>query len=320
MAPSPGWPLRYLDVTRQTVQFIPEHAVVDVYRFEALVSAASTQPDELPASPSASASVRLAQLNEAVSLYRGELLAGFSLPDALAFDEWLLLRREMLHQRALVALRALATEYEAQGDYQQAHAIANRWLALDLYREDPYRLIMRLLAVLGDPEQALRQFDQMRQRFLEELDVAPSQEMTALASQIAAGEFDKQQRGRGSAGQRGQDRVLHGATPPDRHPRVVAAPYGASSRLDLSEVPQFGPFFGRVDERRKIVEWLLYDGCRVVAILGMGGMGKTTLAARCVQELAGDPNSTNFDVILWRSLLNAPPLAELLPPLLRDSL
>ena len=110
--------------------------------------------------------------------------------------------------------------------------------------------------------------------------------------------------------------MLHGATPPDRHPRVVAAPYGASSRLDLSEVPQFGPFFGRVYERRKIVEWLLYDGCRVVAILGMGGMGKTTLAARCVQELAGDPNSTNFDVILWRSLLNAPPLAELLPPLL----
>ena len=54
----------------------------------------------------------------------------------------------------------------------------------------------------------------------------------------------------------------------------------------------------------------------------MGGMGKTSLAAQCVRDLVADADSDQvvryeFDVVLWRSLRNAPPLAELLPPLLQ---
>ncbi len=69
-------------------------------------------------------------------------------------------------------------------------------------------------------------------------------------------------------------------------------------------------------ERQQIAEWVLHHRCRLIAILGIGGMGKTSLAAQCVRELANGAEGSRFDAILWRSLLNAPPLEELLPPLL----
>ena len=53
-----------------------------------------------------------------------------------------------------------------------------------------------------------------------------------------------------------------------------------------------------------------------MAILGIGGMGKTALIAQSVREMAASEESP-FEALFWRSLLNAPPPAELLPPMLQ---
>ncbi len=84
-------------------------------------------------------------------------------------------------------------------------------------------------------------------------------------------------------------------------------------------------FYGREPELQQLAQWMVTDRCRLVAILGMGGMGKTTLAIELLRELPmamltggdGDWQSDGFSYILWRSLLNAPPLKELLPELIR---
>src|SRR5437764_1452174 len=47
--------------------------------------------------------------------------------------------------------------------------------------------------------------------------------------------------------------------------------------------------------------------CRLIALMGMGGVGKTALAATAVQAVAA-----HFEIVIWRSLLNAPPLDEIL--------
>ena len=71
----------------------------------------------------------------------------------------------------------------------------------------------------------------------------------------------------------------------------------AARRQDLTEAPQIVSFFGRSGELRTLQYWLLSDRCHIVALLGIGGVGKTTLAARVVREMASE-----FDAVYWRSL------------------
>jgi WD40 repeat protein/transcriptional regulator with XRE-family HTH domain len=78
-------------------------------------------------------------------------------------------------------------------------------------------------------------------------------------------------------------------------------------RADWGEAPQFGNFYGRNRELAELKKWIVNDRCRIVAVLGMGGIGKTTLSA----ELAGQLQDT-FEYVFWRSLQNASPLDQIL--------
>jgi WD40 repeat protein len=95
------------------------------------------------------------------------------------------------------------------------------------------------------------------------------------------------------------------------------------SGIDWGEAMDVSAFYGRELERRQIQQWILTDRCRLVAILGMGGMGKTTISIELLRQFQAAANSQaatdsdGFDRIIWRSLLNAPPLKELLPELIR---
>jgi WD40 repeat protein len=76
-----------------------------------------------------------------------------------------------------------------------------------------------------------------------------------------------------------------------------------------ADVPNF---YGRDSEMATLSRWVGADRCRLISILGMGGIGKSALAIRLAQTM-----QTQFDALIWRSLKSAPPLNELLSGLLK---
>src|SRR6266852_2245032 len=89
-------------------------------------------------------------------------------------------------------------------------------------------------------------------------------------------------------------------------PAPSAADVGGVERLqDWGEAPDVIGFVGRAEELAIIREWVLEERCRLAAVLGMGGIGKTALVSR----VAGDA-APSFQRVYWRSLRDALPAGE----------
>ncbi|MBD3885758.1 hypothetical protein IFO70_29020 [Phormidium tenue FACHB-886] len=71
-------------------------------------------------------------------------------------------------------------------------------------------------------------------------------------------------------------------------------------------------FYGRETELTQLWQWVISDRCRIVALLGIGGIGKSTIAVKTALQMQAE-----FEIVVWRSLANAPPLDELLSSLLK---
>ncbi len=78
-------------------------------------------------------------------------------------------------------------------------------------------------------------------------------------------------------------------------------------REDWGEAPHIENFYGRDKERVGLERWIVNDDCQVVTVLGMGGVGKTALSKRVVEQV-----KDTYEYIFWRSLYNAPTLKHIL--------
>lgn len=78
----------------------------------------------------------------------------------------------------------------------------------------------------------------------------------------------------------------------------------------IDEAPAARVFYGRTAELTKLQQWIVKDKCQLIGLVGMGGVGKSCLAAKLVQQI-----QNNFDYVIWRSLRYAPTLPEFLAEL-----
>lgn len=81
---------------------------------------------------------------------------------------------------------------------------------------------------------------------------------------------------------------------------------------DWGEAPNIQTFYGRTEELAKLEQWIVRDRCHLLAICGMGGIGKTALAVKLVENI-----QSQFDYFIWRSLRGAQPTAQLISDLLQ---
>ena len=104
----------------------------------------------------------------------------------------------------------------------------------------------------------------------------------------------------------------YGVRAPQPAQRVQAAVPYAQQRIDWGEAFDVTTFYGRKAELAQLKDWVLKDRCRLIALLGIGGMGKSTLAITLMHQVA-----VQFDAVVFRSLRDAPICEDLIADLLQ---
>lgn len=198
-------------------------------------------------------------LERAVGLYRSDLMAGFSLRDSAAFDDWQFFHTDTLRRQLAGYLETLVEAERAQGRFAQAITYARRRLSLDPLHEPAHRLLMQLYVWAGERGAALRQYQECARILETELGVKPLEETSRLYQEIKKNRQPPQPSGA-----------------PESQPTAPAAvkPVGVSAL----------PLVGRASELAEMQQRFTHLEGRsfLLALEGEAGIGKTRLAEELV--------------------------------------
>lgn len=231
----------------------------------------------------------LAILQELLNLYTGDFLAGFYVQDAMTFERWMLAQRRHFHDAMVYGLQLATEEHLALEDYEAGLALNQYLLTLEPWREEAHRQRMLLLAASGQRSAALMQYELCCQILEEELDAPPMNETTSLYTQIKSGLWFVERKG---ADNFNNQRIAIRAYPQTgtQHRTAVAnsstgkTAVNRQGAIDIGAMSAPSYLIGRRKELTALRSWLDNDRCRLAAILGLGGQGKSALVAWFVQE------------------------------------
>jgi predicted ATPase/DNA-binding SARP family transcriptional activator/Tfp pilus assembly protein PilF len=230
----------------------------------------------------------LTPLIEAVNLYRGDFLTGFSLGNCPIFDDWQFFLTEDLQREMTGALEKLVHFLSSQNQHESAIAYARRWLSFDPLHEPAHRQLMQLYAGTGQRNAAIRQYQECERILEEELGVPPLEETTQLFKFIQdqpAGPVEV--RPQAAIGEPIRSKTLTIQEAP-AIAEPILEPIMAPSGVGLQNFPlPSTPFIGREDELENVLERLRDPACKLLTLLGPGGMGKTRLGIQAARNFNG---------------------------------
>ena len=245
-----------LDIDRETIALQEKNVRVDVLEFRALVQQNTFQA-----------------LTRAAEMYQGDFLAGFTLRDSPAFDEWQFFESESLRKQLATVLEQLTAHHSARSEHKHAIEYARRWLALDPLHEPAHRALMLLYVRQGQRAAALRQYHECVRQLEQELGVAPLLETTELFRSIQENRLPST-----------DERLATVADLPSENQKLVA------SKVEPSKIESEYPLVGRTRELEMLLsayKKIRTDG-RLLVLEGEAGIGKTRLAEEFLQHIARD--------------------------------
>lgn len=235
----------YLTISRQSIAIANTEAIFfDVWAFERLIQSAN-KLNSRPSSPRKLSEV----LSEAIALYKGGFLLNLKADNAPELESWLFFERDRLQQVMIDGLSLAMTVAHKRKQYPIAIDYGRKLIALDPYHEKSYRLMMTCYASLNNRTGALQLYDQLATLLADELDVEPETETQDLYKSIKLGRFNV---------------PMPNATITSAMPAVV------------------GQYVADEATVNAVMTKLDDPDCRMVTVLGIGGVGKTKL----VQHIA----------------------------------
>jgi predicted ATPase/DNA-binding SARP family transcriptional activator len=241
-----------LRVDRESVELAPDIEIwLDTVEFQGQLAECRTHDHP----PDSICDDCLSPLTKAVELFGDNFMAGFTLRDTPGFDEWQFFQREELRSDLAGALERLIYKYSVDGKFASAIQYSRRWLEMDQINESAHLILMRLYAWSDQRTAALRQYGECQRILKEELDVSPCEDITNLHQMIKR----------------------KGLLPSPESCFPMAISTKTPSRRNNLPI-QITPFVGRETALVEVAERLQDPTCRLLTIIGSGGIGKTRLA------------------------------------------
>ena len=228
------------------------------------------------------------RLTQAVACYSADFMSGFSITGSRQFEDWQFFQSENLRQVLSETLEQLIQWHGELSEFEPAIAYGRRWVALDPLHEPAHRQLMSLYAHSGQQSAALRQYQECVQRLHNTLGIDPDADTTSLYEAIRTRKFS------------------------DLLPGGSIRPAPSSGRNVVSEIPNNLPasnevITGREGELKWIISCLRDDAdCRLLTLVGPGGIGKTRLAIEAALRLAEDGACPFCEGIYFMSLVSYP--------------
>ncbi len=208
------------------------------------------------------------ELSKITRQYTGDLLPGF-------YDEWIVLERERLHAAYESKMRLLLDALLSAGDWNDALAQAERWIALGYAPESAYRAMMIAHTALGDLSAMRLAFRRCQQDLARDFGLAPSDAMVQLAADLE---------------QKGIPELTNPVAEPsppeieELPPEPGEPPYRGLAYFDIEDSQIF---FGREALIARLVN-RLNSRPSLAAVVGPSGSGKSSLVrAGLVSALTG---------------------------------
>ncbi len=247
----------FLQITRQDIQLSPIGNIeIDACSFQSMM--AKCREHEHIALDQCTECI--GHMEQAIALYRGEFLTQFFLPDCTEFEAWAEYQRQVLHQQALTALQSLVDFYKRNNNYETAVSYLQQQLQLNPWQEEAHRDLMCLFVHQGNRNAALAQYDICYQTLAKDLSIPPAPETTALYDRIKDNQLIREDFG------------------------VAIFSVGVHKPSPVHHLPdKQTSFVGRQTELLQLHQLLSDPNCRLLSLVGPGGIGKTRLALEAVK-------------------------------------
>ncbi|WP_425148614.1 BTAD domain-containing putative transcriptional regulator [Deinococcus sp.] len=258
--------------------------------------------------PLADPATQLRKLEAAADLWRGDLLAGFSLPDAPDFEAWMLAQRRLAQEHYDALLTRLVRLYAAAGQPEAAIGAARQRVRLEPLNEAAHRQLIECCLLTGDRGRAMDAYRACEAVLEQHLGLAPSPETQACIADLRP----------------------VGIRRPAGTPHAQVLTPLLEGRIHLAEErsawPSAPPLVGR--EREWAAMEIAWAAGQHIFITGEPGMGKTRLmldfaaskgTTQMLEGWPGDPGIPYATMArLLRRILGQIPGATLAPWVQRE--